>query len=295
MSEPPTRVAVIGPGRVGTSLARALPGEYRLVAVAGRGAEALARFAEQVGRVPVRSAAEAAGAADLVLLTVGDDALDALVAELAVADVAKPGSRWLHTAGSRGVEALRPLRLAGARVAACHPAVSFPDSATGASRLPGAAWGVTAPPGEAGWAVELVADLGGVAFLVAEEARTRYHLAMALASNATVAVTALARDLLLGAGVTDPAALLRPIASTSVAGAAERGAAALTGPVRRGDAGTVAAHVRELAVALPEASAVYAELSALALGYARRAGLDAEAAEAVAQVLDDARGAAHGG
>jgi len=290
-----TRVAIIGPGRVGTSLARALPGGYRLVAVAGRGGEALARFAEHLGPVPVRSPAEAASAAELVLLTVGDDALDGVVADLALADAVAPGSRWVHTAGSRGAGALRPLRLAGAQVAACHPAVSFPDPETGASRLPGAGWGVTAPPGEAGWAIELVADLGGVAFLVAEEARTRYHLAMALASNATVAVTALARDLLLGAGVADPAALLAPIASTSVQGAAQRGAAALTGPVRRGDAGTVAAHLRELAVALPEASAVYAELSALALGYARRAGLDAEAAEAVARVLDDARPAAHGG
>ena len=295
MSGQGVRVAVIGPGRVGTSLARALPGEYEVVAVAGRGDEALARFAAQVGPVPARSAAEAAAAADLVLLTVGDDALDDVVAELARADAVGPGSRWVHTAGSRGVGALRPLRLAGGEVAACHPAVSFPDPETGTTRLPGAGWGVTAPPGQAGWAVELVADLGGVAFLVAEEARTRYHLAMALASNATVAVTALARDLLLSAGVEDPAALLAPIAATSVQGAAERGAAALTGPVRRGDAGTVAAHLRELAVALPEASAVYAELSALALGYARRAGLETEAAEAVARVLDEARAGVHGG
>ncbi len=295
MSVEVTRVAVVGPGRVGTSLARALPRGYRLVAVAGRGGEALGRFAEHVGEVPVRSAAEAAASAELVLLTVGDDALDGVVAELARADAVASGSRWVHTAGSRGVGALRPLRLAGGRVAACHPAVSFPDPETGATRLPGAAWGVTVSPGDTGWAVELVADLGGVAFLVPEEARMRYHLAMALASNATVAVTALARDLLLSAGIDDPAAVLAPIAATSVQGAAECGAAALTGPVRRGDAGTVAAHVRELAVALPEASAVYAELSALALGYARRAGLETEAAEAVARVLDEARAGLDGG
>ena len=67
-----------------------------------------------------------------------------------------------------------------------------------------------------------------------------------------------------------------PLVTTSAANAAERGAAALTGPVRRGDAGTVAAHLGELRETLPEAVDAYVALSRLALGYARRAGLDAD-------------------
>ena len=67
---------------------------------------------------------------------------------------------------------------------------------------------------------------------------------------------------------------------------ARDGPAALTGPVRRGDAGTVARQVAELAALYPEALPAYRELARLLLGYARRGGLDDAAAAAVAAALD---------
>ena len=283
-----TRVAVLGPGRLGTTLALALPSPaYEITAVAGRGDASLEAF---VARVPTARIAadpsDATAPADLVLVCVPDDALESIVRQVARDDGVAPASRWVHVAGGHGIAPLRPAQLAGARVAACHPAQTFPDPDTGLQHLREAAWAVTAAASDLAWARLLVEDLGGRPQPVAEASRVLYHAALTIGSNATAAVVALARDLLLAAGVEDPAGFLEPIATVSAQGAARRGAAALTGPVRRGDGGTVAAHLGELEVALPEAADAYRALARLTLSYARRAGLDAPEAAVIAAILD---------
>lgn len=284
-----TDVAVIGPGRVGTALALALPRPaYRVVAVAGRGREALERFTTLVPEAEATDPVSAAARADLVIVAVGDDDLAEVVRTVARDDGVRPGSRWIHVAGGAGVEVLEPARAAGAAVAACHPAVTFPDPERGRDALPGSAWAVTAADADLGWARVLVTDLRGSPVTVPARSRTLYHAGLAVGSNATATVVTLARDLLLGAGIADPEQFLGPLVTTSAQGAAARGAAALTGPVRRGDAGTVAAHLAELRTVMPEAVEAYLALSRLALRHARRAGLEPDAAAAVAAVLDAA-------
>ena len=279
--------AIIGPGRVGTALGMALSAAgYRVTAVAGGGEEALAQFVQRVPTAAPLPAAEAARGVELVVVAVPDDALASVVAGIARDEGVAEGSRWVHVSGGHGTEVLRPVRLAGAFVAACHPAQTFPDPDTGFAALPGSSWAVTADEADLGWARVLVTDLRGTPVTVPARSRTLYHAGLTVGSNATATVVTLARDLLLGAGVDDPGAFLGPLVTTSAANAADRGAAALTGPVRRGDAGTVAAHLAELRETLPEAVDAYVALSRLALGYARRAGLEAGAADAVAQALE---------
>ena len=209
-----------------------------------------------------------------------------MVRDVAVGDVVAPGSRWVHTSGRYGARVLRPLRLAGGRVAACHPAQTFPSPELGRDALPGTAWAVTAPAAERAWARRLVSVLGGTPVDVAEADRVRYHAALTVGANGTSAVVALARDLLLAAGITTPEPFLTPLVTRAAANAATDGAAALTGPVRRGDVATVAAHLDDLAVALPEAVDAYRALARLALAYAARAGLDADRVAAVRSILD---------
>jgi len=284
-----TRVAVIGPGRVGTALALALPRPpYEVVAVAGRSATSLEAFTAAVPGAVAMDATEAARAADLVWVTVPDDDLVALVRGLAAADAVTEGSRWVHCAGRFDHTALRPAALAGAGTAACHPAQTVPDAHRGAQALVGASWAVTAEPADLGWARVLVTDLRGTPVTVRPQDRTRYHAGLVVGANGTSSVVTLARELLLGAGVGDPASFLGPLTTEAAANAAQRGAAALTGPVRRGDAGTAEAHLASLADALPEAAEAYVALARLALMQARRAGLDPEVADAVADRLDRA-------
>ena len=297
-----TRVAVIGPGRVGTALAIALPRPaYEVVAVSGRSGAvgtagpagpggpagpAMERFTALVPEARVRSARDACRAADLVLVCVPDDALEDVVRDIAEAGGVVAGSRWVHTAGGAGLAPLRPAALAGAGAAACHPAQTFPDPLAGAAALPGTSWAVTAAEADLGWSRVLVTDLRGSPVTVPDGSRPLYHAGVTVGSNATSAVVALARELLVGAGVEDPASLLAPLATASAANAARRGAAALTGPVRRGDVGTVAAHVGELERVLPEAVEAYLALARITLTQARRAGLD----EAAAGLLEDLLG-----
>ena len=284
-------VSVIGPGRVGTALALALhDAGYRVVAVAGRGVTSVEQFVAAVPTARPLGVEDAARHAGLVLLTVSDDVLADVTRRLAVADVVVDGSRWVHTSGRYGAAVLRPLALAGGRTAACHPAQTFPTPERGRAGLPGCAWAVTAAPGEQSWAHELVRALKGHPVDVGEHARVRYHAGLAVASNGTSAVVTLARDLLLSAGITEPERFLEVLAAQSATNAAERGAAALTGPVRRGDVDTVTAHLSDLQRALPEAIPAYRALADLALAYARRAGLDDDRAAAIRDVLDAAGG-----
>lgn len=281
-----TRVAVLGPGRVGTTLALALPlPAYEVVAVAGRGAASIEAFRARLPGAVALPAAEAARRAELVLVTVPDDELTTVVRSVAGRDGVAEGSRWVHTAGGYGPEVLRPAELAGARVAACHPAQTFPDPDTALRALWGVAWAVTAAEPDLGWARVLVTDLHGSPVTVRARDRSLYHAGLVVGANGTSSVVTLARDLLLGAGVADPAAFLAPLAEQAAAGAASRGAAALTGPVRRGDVGTLDRHLAELEAVLPEAVDAYLALARLALTHARRAGLDPRRADAVAQRL----------
>lgn len=281
------RVAVLGPGRVGTTLALALArvGD-QIVGVAGRSSHGVAAFRERFPGAAEGSPAEVTRRAELVLVTVHDDAVEEVVRAAAREDGVTEGSRWVHCAGGLDLAPLAAARAAGARVAALHPAQTFADPDSALHDLPGTAWAVTADEPDLGWARVLVTDLRGTPVTVAAEQRRLYHAGLVVGANGASSVVALARDLLHGAGLTDPGAFLDPLVRPAAANAAADGVRALTGPVRRGDAATVEAHLGELGAVFPEAVEAYVALARLALGQSRRAGLGEERAAAVADLLD---------
>lgn len=282
-------VAVIGPGRVGTTLAAGLTrAGHRVVAVAGGSDDARARFVAAIaGARPHGTPAEAARAADLVLVTTPDDAVEEVVTAIAVADAVGDGDLVVHVAGAHGLAPLRRATLAGAGVAACHPAQTVPAPLGGPDpdALVGAAWAVTADPADRGWAHELVVQLGGEPHDVADGDRGLYHAALAVGSNAVAAATAVARQLLLGARVEDPAAFLRPLVAASTANVLRDGASAITGPVARGDVGTVVAHLTVLDRDLPHLADDYRRLTRVVLDQVRPS-LSPAAADAIQAALD---------
>lgn len=278
---------MLGPGRVGTTLAAALTrAGHRVVAVAGGSDEARTRFTAAIAGARVHdSPAEAARGADLVLVTTPDDVIADVVTSLVVADVVGPGDLVVHVAGAHGLAPLRRAALAGAGVAACHPAQTFPTGAVDPEAIVGAAWAVTAAAADRAWARELVVQLGGEPHDVADGDRGLYHAALAVGSNAVAAATALARQLLLGARVADPAAFLRPLVAASTANVLRDGAAAITGPVARGDVGTVEAHLAVLDRDVPHLADDYRWLTRVILDQLRPS-LPPDRAEAIARALD---------
>ena len=186
----------------------------------------------------------ARAATDLLLLAVPDDALAGVVAGLAGTGALRPGQVVAHTSGAHGLAVLAG-RDAGARPLALHPAMTFTGTAADLDRLPGIAWGVTAP-----------ADLRPFADAAGRRPRRRarsgsprtpaplYHAALAHGANHLVTlVNEAAGPAARRRASSSPEKVLAPLLHAALDNALRLGDAALTGPVSRGDAGTVAAHL----------------------------------------------------
>jgi len=254
-SEAMPRLAIIGPGRAGRSIARAAELAGLSPALAGRD-----------------RALEACRRAELALLCVPDAAIGDACASIASA---VPPLRYVgHVSGATALTALAPAAARGAEVFSLHPLQTIPD---GDAELAGSACAISGSSTAAlGLAEGLAMRLGMRPFAVAEEDRTAYHAAASIASNLLVALEESAARLLRKAGVEAGRELLAPLVLRTAANWAERGADALTGPIARGDTGTVERHLEALRAIAPELLPAYEALAE------RARALASEGAEAAA-------------
>lgn len=226
-------VRIIGPGRAGLSLARALErADWDVLPVLGR--------ADDVSG--------AARGTDVLVIATPDSAVPAVAAAVTPVE----GTPVVHLAGALGLEALAPHR----RRASVHPLVSLPDARLGVARLVGAWFAVSGDPvGRA-----IVSDLHGRALLIDEASRVSYHAAACIASNHLVALLGQVERVAADAGA--PLAAFLDLVRTTVENVAMLGpSAALTGPVARGDWDTVERH---LDVLDPEERPAYRAMAELA-------------------------------
>ncbi|WP_146057310.1 Rossmann-like and DUF2520 domain-containing protein, partial [Streptomyces sp. SM14] len=158
----------------------------------------------------------------------------------------RPGQLLAHTSGRYGTAVLDPARRAGALPLALHPVMTFTGTEVDVQRLAGCSFGVTAPEELRMAAGALVIEMGGEPEWIEESARPLYHAALALGANHLVTLVAQSMEVLRDAGVTAPDRMLGPLLGAALDNALRSGDAALTGPVARGDAGTVAEHVAQL-------------------------------------------------
>jgi len=278
-------VGVIGAGRVGAVLGAALQrAGHRLVGVAAVSRDSRRRAEALVPEAPVLPPDEVAAAADLLVVAVPDDVLADLVRGLAASAVLRAGTMVAHTSGAHGAAVLEPLTRVGALPMALHPVMTFTGTEVDLQRLAGACFGVTAPDALRLAAEALVIEMGAEPVWIAEDARPLYHAALAVGANHLVTLVAQSADMLAQAGVEQPARMLGPLLGAALDNALRRGDLALTGPVARGDAGTVRAHLATLST--PESVAAYVAMSRLTAVRALAAGvLSAEGAEALLDVL----------
>jgi predicted short-subunit dehydrogenase-like oxidoreductase (DUF2520 family) len=280
-------VGVVGAGRVGSVLGAALQqAGHRVVAVSAVSDASLRRAEALLPGAPVVAPPEVLAAAELVLLTVPDDALPALVEGLARAGEVRAGQLVVHTSGRYGVRVLEPATAAGALPLALHPAMTFTGRPDDLARLPGACFGVTAPEALRPIAEALVLEMGGDPQWVDEDQRVLYHAALAGGANHLMTLVNESVDLLRRSGVGDPERMLGALLGAAMDNALRSGDAALTGPVARGDAGTVAAHLAALRQVSPHTAAAYLAMARLTADRALAAGvLRTDAAGALLDVL----------
>jgi predicted short-subunit dehydrogenase-like oxidoreductase (DUF2520 family) len=271
-------IAIVGPGRLGTSLALAFRQVgYTVVAVGGRERSATARLAVRVDAAV--TGVEGPFEADIVFLTVPDRA----IAGVAAAGAWRAGQLVAHCSGALGLDVLGAVASSGAMRGCLHPLQTFADPAGDPSLFRGIAAGVEGDGRGAAILAQAASDLGARPFSLAGVDRAAYHAAAVFASNDVIALMAAAARAWVLAGL-PPGTARESLAPLLLAAARNVAAydlpAALTGPIVRGDAATVARHLGALA-ADPALRDLYAALARellrlpLPLGAEEREALDA--------------------
>jgi predicted short-subunit dehydrogenase-like oxidoreductase (DUF2520 family) len=236
-------IALVGPGRAGTTIALALLElGWRVASVAGRAPDAPSTVSAAACLGAAQTLVTDVGrGANVVIIATPDRSIEA--AARAIAPSVEPGALVFHLAGSSGIGVfsglleLRP----GVRAGALHPLQLFPSASMGIERLRGA-WAAVAGDPQVG---DLARALGMRPFALADEDRAQYHAAAVVASNHLVALLGQVERLTVACGV--PFEAFAPLVASSVADAFALGPArALTGPVSRGDLATVEKHLATL-------------------------------------------------
>ena len=249
---------IVGAGAVGTALGLALSrAGWPIHAVASRDPERRARFTQKVEGV--RGFAEAQAMieeVELIVLAVPDDALAPLAQEVRMYS----GQAMIHTSGALGAEVLAPAMAAGTQIGSFHPLVAFADTERAIAALHGATVAIEVDDDLATLLAAMAERIGAHAVRLAPGTKAAYHAAAVLAAGGFVALLDAIAELGAVAGLDEAGALsiYGPLIEGTLGNARALGVRdALTGPMTRGDVGTLEAHLAALAAHAPGVLPLY--------------------------------------
>lgn len=282
-------LAIVGAGRVGRTLGRRLCQlGWRIGPVVTRSPATARAAVRAIGAgTPLAGLTRDVLNAGIVLVATPDGALAATAAELArLGGKAWRGKVVLHTSGAQPGSVLAPLKRAGAFIGSVHPMQTF--SGRVATELRGVVFGIDGDSRARRTAARLARSLGGVPVYIAGGSKPVYHLSGGFAAQHLLSVAELGTRILMAAGFSRAQAsraLLR-MARQTLANFERLGPrAAWTGPVARGDFGTVAKHVVALRRFPREYGEAYVALTRLAV--CLLAPRDRRTARRLARVLSE--------
>ncbi|MDX9745300.1 MAG: Rossmann-like and DUF2520 domain-containing protein [Syntrophales bacterium] len=265
---------IIGLGKVGTSIGYLLKkAGFTIVAAVDPSDEALARHISRTGGRTFRHPADLDVTADCYLITTGDDQIEPVCRILS--DRIEPGAVVIHMSGAGSLALLDPARRAGAKTACIHPLQTFSDVESAIEALPGTVYGITCDPGLQSWAERLVAALGAIPFFIDDGDRPLYHAAACVVSNYLVTLIYMAERIYgrLGLDEEEARQAFWPLLRGTMQNIREKGSVpSLTGPIARGDAGTLQKHLLALGAAMPDMLPPYRELGKITADMALKKG-----------------------
>jgi len=244
-------IAIIGPGRAGSALGRALHGAgYSIAAIGGRNPDNVRNLAEELGARACQSPATTIDVADLTLVAVPDDVILPLATDMVESLCSAAGHAVVHLSGAQGRSALRPLAQQGSlRTGVFHPLQTFRRGPEAVQNVAGTYFGIDADQPLRDQLTQLARDLKGHPFDLTGVNLALYHAAAVFAANYPITLLAEAITLAAEAGL--DAETARQGLTTLLAGAVNNlrdlpPADAITGPALRGDEGTIKRHLEAL-------------------------------------------------
>ncbi len=282
------RIGFVGAGRVGLVLGTAISrAGWPVTAVASRDPGRRERFQ---GAVPgAKAYAEPAAVlddVDVAFLTVPDDAIADVAATLRLYS----GQALVHTSGLLPASVLEPARAAGTMIGSFHPLVAFADADRALADLRAAVVALEGDEPLVAMLAELTEAVGAQPVRVLPQGKPAYHAAAVLAAGGFVALLDAVTELGRGAGLDEQAslAIYGPLLRQSLANAERLGIRrALTGPVVRGDVGTLRAHLDAMTRLAPGAVELYTAAARREIALAEARGeLSRERADALRGVLE---------
>lgn len=249
---------IVGAGAVGTALAVALSrAGWPVHAIASRDPARRERARELSGATRAFAEAQALiEEVELIIVAVPDDSLEGFAAHVRMYS----GQAMVHTSGALGVDVLAPAMAAGTQVGAFHPLVAFADTELAVAALHGATIAIEADDQLADLLARMADAIGGHPVRLAPGSKGAYHAAAVLAAGGFVALLDAIVELGRVAGLDEAGSLViyGPLIEGTLANARALGvAAALTGPITRGDSGTLARHLETLRVHAPAVLDLY--------------------------------------
>jgi len=281
-------IGFIGAGTVGTALAYRLKARgYNVVAVASRTYASAEKFAITVpGCRALKTPQEVVDITDLVFITTPDGAIGQIAAQLKW----RSGQSVVHCSGADSTAILQPAHDQGAQVGAFHPLQTFAGIKQAIENIPGSTFAVEAEEPLKIILRRMADDLGGYSIELKQTDKVLYHASAVIACNYLVTLVKLATDLWQDFGVPrqDAVRALMPLLKGTLNNLENIGIPdCLTGPIVRGDTGTVEKHLNALDKTDPDVAVIYRQLGLQTVPIALTKGkLDGEQADRIRDILE---------
>jgi len=281
--------AIIGTGMVGTAIGFLLKkAGYKVTSIYDKSSAALKRALPYTGGEAFLDPLEAVQKADVILITTPDDAILPTCQEIAISPLMKDKFVF-HMSGAGGLDLLAPAKKAGASVASIHPLQSFSSVDQAIKIIPGSYFGITADKKAQTPAKKIILDLGGIPLVISPGQKPLYHAAACFASNYLVSLMNVVESIYQAIGLKEKDArkAFLPLVYGSLKNIEKSGSiSSLTGPIARGDSGTIQKHLTAINKILPQYASVYSSLGLITVKVAQQKGtLNASQAKKIKALL----------
>ncbi|MFC1908500.1 Rossmann-like and DUF2520 domain-containing protein [Chloroflexota bacterium] len=256
-----TKLGFIGAGTVGTALAVLLNGRgYPVIAVSSRSLTSAEKLAGEVDGCQVYDNNQAvADAAELVFITTPDDVIGQVVSQVQW----HSGQSVIHCSGADSTDILEPSRNSGAAVGSIHPLQTFAGVKQAIENIPGSTFALEAEEPLLNTLKDITASLDGHWVELKASDKVAYHAAAVMACNYLVTLVKLATDLwqTFSVPADEASKALLSLLQGTINNIDNIGIPqCLTGPIARGDTGTIKKHLDALQRISPSLYATYKEL-----------------------------------